>query len=213
MMGVNADESLSFLSFLLTKPLTNHIYEAAIHLLFGDMAGQVLDTYPSEVSFFLISCVISFGWRKIHYFWLIIWEERPLLKVTLVNISSLFVSVYRIWILSISWSVGQERRAWHNLLKVDNRDNIAKIEQDAIFDCPSRRLMRNLTSSFKYHFDAHAMSSYAHWSDGLELVLDDDLLFFAWRKVWKPESKFQFGYIDLGCTLWVVFCQECNWQM
>ena len=68
MMGVNADESLSFLSFLLTKPLNNHIYEAAIHLLFGDMAGQVLDTYPSEVTFFLISCVISFGWRKIHYF-------------------------------------------------------------------------------------------------------------------------------------------------
>ena len=63
MMGVNADESLSFLSFLLTKPLTNHIYEAAIHLLFGDMAGQVLDTYPSEV-IFLISCVIFLAWRK-----------------------------------------------------------------------------------------------------------------------------------------------------
>ena len=48
MVGVNADESLSFLSFLLTKPLTNHIYEAAVNLIFGDMAAKVLEFYPTS---------------------------------------------------------------------------------------------------------------------------------------------------------------------
>ena len=31
----------------------------------------------------------------------------------------------------------------------DNRDNMGSIEQDGIFDCPTRRLLRGVTTSFK----------------------------------------------------------------
>ena len=46
----------------------------------------------------------------------------------------------------------------------DNRDNFAQIEQDAIFDCPTRRLLQSVSTSFKYNFHAKGMNSYQHWS-------------------------------------------------
>jgi carboxylesterase type B len=48
----------------------------------------------------------------------------------------------------------------------DNRDLFVKIEQDAIFNCGSKRLLRNSGFSQTYMYIFHAVStkSYNHWS-------------------------------------------------
>jgi hypothetical protein len=46
----------------------------------------------------------------------------------------------------------------------DNRDQLLKIEQDAIFDCGSRRLLEDQAESFMYIFDAVSPTAYKHWS-------------------------------------------------
>lgn len=99
LIGINADEPVSFLNFLLKKPMDVHIYHAALDLLFSDKADDIRALYPPQT---------------------------------------------------------------------DNRDNMVQIEQDAIFDCPTRRLLQSVTTSFKYEFHGKSTKSYNHWSKDYE---------------------------------------------
>lgn len=48
----------------------------------------------------------------------------------------------------------------------DNRDNLVKIEQDAIFNCGNKRLLKEtkVSESYMYVFHQKAPKSYNHWS-------------------------------------------------
>ena len=102
-IGINADEPISFLNYLLqSRTLSKEIYIAVVGLLFGKELGhELISLYPPQN---------------------------------------------------------------------DNRDQLARIEQDAIFNCGNKRLLKdpNMKESYMYVFHQSSPKTYNHWSKNYE---------------------------------------------
>ena len=68
----------------------------------------------------------------------------------------------------------------------DNRDNLVKIEQDAIFNCGNKRLLKEpkMVESYMYVFHQKSPKSYAHWSKDYQWGSCEGNLFTNLKILW-----------------------------